>query len=93
MRWAADTWSAMREKGDPDEYQPSEKYASLEYVYISTDDSLAVLLRDLHRANNVPLDATALEEPGNIFCYFARLSDQREDGLQQCGVQLNSKES
>lgn len=74
---AADTWATMHEKGDPDEYQPSEKYASLEYVYVSTDHSLTVRLRNLHRATNLSVDATALEEPGTIFCYFAKLSDSK----------------
>jgi hypothetical protein len=78
---AADTWETMHEKGDPDDYQPSEKYASQEYVYISTDDDLAARLRDLHRANNLSLNAAALEEPEAIFCYFAKFSDSRKRRL------------
>jgi hypothetical protein len=73
----ASTWAGMRENGEPDEYQPSEKYASQEYVYISTDSELTARLRNLHRANNLPFNAAVLEEPGAIFCYFARLSDSR----------------
>src|SRR5579863_1184058 len=60
----ADTRAAMRETGEPDEYQPSEKYSSQEYVYISTDNELATRLRDLHRANNLPVNSAALKEPG-----------------------------
>ena len=78
---AADTWAAMLEKGDPIEYQPSEKYASQEYLYLSADDGLATRLRDLHRAHNLPLNASALEEPKAIFCYFAKLIDSRRQRL------------
>jgi hypothetical protein len=31
----------------------------------------------MHRANNPQLDTGALEEPSDIFCYFARFSDSR----------------
>ena len=73
----ADTWSAMQENGEPDEYEPSEKYASQEYVYIATDDDLAARLSNLHRASNLHLNAAALKEPRPIFCYFAKFSDAK----------------
>jgi hypothetical protein len=71
---AAETWAAMSENGDPDEYQPAEKHASQEYVIIEIDSEWATRLRNLHQANNLQLDTDALEEPGDVFCYFARFS-------------------
>jgi hypothetical protein len=74
---AAETWDAMSDNEDPEEYQPSEKYASQEYVYTPTESEMVARLRNLHRANNLTLDTTALEEPGDVSCYFARFSDAR----------------
>ena len=78
---AAETWGAMSDSDDPDEYQPSEKYGSQEYVYIPTDSDMASRLQNLHLANNLAIDATSLEEPRDIFCYFARFSDSRDRRL------------
>ena len=71
----ADTWEAMSRFEDPDEYQPSEKHSSQEYVHIATESELTERLRHLHQANNLPIDSTALDNPGMISCYFARFSD------------------
>jgi len=74
---AGDTWDALRENNDPDDYQPSEKYAPQEYVLVEIDTDWATRLRNLHLANNPALNATALEDPGDVFCYFARFTDSR----------------
>jgi hypothetical protein len=71
----------MRDNDDPDEYQPSEKHGSQEYVYILTNNELAARLRNLHRAVHIPINSAALEDPGTVFCYFARLVDSRERRL------------
>lgn len=75
---AAATWDAMeRQTKTPAKYEPSDKHASSEYVYLPLDDDLAAQMRKLHEANNLPVDATALSEPLSIFCYFARMTDRK----------------
>jgi hypothetical protein len=78
---AGETWEAMSEYGDPDEYQPSEKHASQEYLITEVDSDWTTRLRDLHHANNLQLGTGALEEPSDVFCYFARFSDSRDRRL------------
>lgn len=60
---------------DPARYQPSEKYGSVEYVYLPLDDALCDGLRALHDANNLEVDSGALGAPASLFCYFVRLVD------------------
>ena len=75
---AVSTWRAMQDNdGNPAEYQPSEKYASVEYVYLETNSDLATRANNLHTAIHLPLNADALEDPASLFCYFARMSDGR----------------
>lgn len=72
---AIETHRAMNETGDAEEYQPAEKYAAQEYVIASVDGDWGARVRTLHEADNLALDVTALEEPGDVFCYFARFAD------------------
>ncbi len=60
---------------EPATYEPSEKYASQEYVAVGLDDVLASDLRMLHDAANLPINAQALATPANVFAYFARFTD------------------
>lgn len=70
------TWAAMQEQAATlTRYEPSEKYAGCEYVYLPLTDHLAVRMHDLHTANNLPTDGHALGNPTEVFCYFARLTD------------------
>jgi len=72
----AATWSAMQKlTTNPPHYEPSEKYASHEYVYLPFGDDLAERMRQLHNAANLPTDSSALEQASKIFCYFVRLTD------------------
>ncbi len=72
------TWDAMQElSNDPPKYEPSEKYASSEYVHLPLGDDLAERIRVMHHANNLPMDANALADPANVFCYFARMTDRQ----------------
>src|SRR5688572_23391207 len=51
------TWATMQEQAvRPEKYEPSEKYASCEHVYLSLTDPLAARMRDLHTANNLPVN-------------------------------------
>jgi hypothetical protein len=76
------TWDVIQEsKLEPRPYEPSEKYASLDYVCLSIDSDLAKQLRDLHRATNLPMDMSALSDPPKVFCYFARMVDEQGRSL------------
>ena len=72
------TWEAMDEdKNGPAKYEPSEKHASTEYLYVAVSDDLAASVRERHEAANLPLDSHALDDPAVVFCYFARLTDNK----------------
>lgn len=73
---AVGTWDAMDELPDPTAiYEPSEKYASTELVTMPLSSDLADGIRELHEAQNLPLDTRALDGVSSIFCYFARITD------------------
>jgi GTP:adenosylcobinamide-phosphate guanylyltransferase len=79
---ASDTLNAMEQSGEsPTDYQPSEKYSGQEYVLSSLTEPYTAMLRSLHRANNLPVDASILDNPGAIYCYFARFKDSRNKRL------------
>lgn len=72
------TWDAMQKDEDgPAKYEPSEKHASTEYLYLPLSDGLATPIRDLHQAQNLPIDSRVLDNVGSMFCYFARLTDKK----------------
>ncbi|MDY0341700.1 MAG: DUF4868 domain-containing protein, partial [Coriobacteriia bacterium] len=63
------------------EYSPAEKPGSVEYVYLMLSDDLVGLLLDLHTAANININQKALDEPSEVFCYFARLTDAEDRKL------------
>lgn len=65
----------LRDTDEPPEYSPSEKHGSVEYLYLPTHHDLAASVRSLHAAENLDLDASALERSDEMFCYFVRLTD------------------
>lgn len=70
------TWAAMEGDEDgPTRYEPSEKHASTEYLTLPLSDGLASSLRTLHLAVNLDVEAGALSNPSDVFCYFVRLTD------------------
>jgi hypothetical protein len=72
------TWKLMEGIDEhPETYDPSDKHASQDHLIIPLDDELASHLRHLHEANNLPNNSDALDEPSGLFCYFARMTDQR----------------
>ncbi|HZH41893.1 MAG TPA: Kiwa anti-phage protein KwaB-like domain-containing protein [Gemmatimonadales bacterium] len=74
----ASTWESMqRDDGGPTQYEPSEKHGGTEYLYLPLKDDLAKSMRDLHDAANLPRNARALADPGAVFCYFARMTDNK----------------
>jgi hypothetical protein len=72
------TWDAMQQVDDgPAKYQPSEKHGSTDYLYLPLSDDLASAVRELHGAANLAMDGHALDDPAAVFCYFARLTDNK----------------
>jgi hypothetical protein len=79
---AAATWHAMKDIASaPVRYEPSEKHATTEYLYLPLADDMARRMRELHQANNLSIGANALSDPGPVFCYFARLTDDKRRRL------------
>lgn len=73
---AVETWRAMqRNTGTPGRYEPSEKHGGTEHLYLPVDDALATAMQMLHAAVNLPVDARALADPSDLYCYFARMTD------------------
>lgn len=70
-----------KDEDGPRKYEPSEKHGATEYLYLPLKDNLAASLRKLHQGANLPIDATALTNPADVFCYFARLTDKRQRRL------------
>lgn len=76
------TWDAMiRDEDGPVKYEPSEKHSATEYLYLPLDDDLATSVRALHVAATLDIDAAALSDPAPVFCYFARLTDDKKRRL------------
>lgn len=57
-------------------YQPSEKHAGIEYLYLPLSNELAQTMKGLHEATNITINSNALDNTTEIFCYFARFTDQ-----------------
>lgn len=76
------TWAAMKhDKDGPVKFEPSEKHAGTEYLYLPVGDALATPVRDLHQATALDIDTAALSDPSDVFCYFARLIDAKQRRL------------
>ncbi len=76
------TWDGMQKDQDgPAKYEPSEKHGSTEYLTLSLGDEMASSVRELHEATNVDIEGAALDEPSDVFCYFARLTDTKKRRL------------
>ena len=76
------TWDAMQNDEDgPAKYQPSEKHGSTEYLYLPLEDTMASSVRAVHEATNLDIEGGSLDEPGEVFCYFVRLTDKNKRRL------------
>ena len=72
------TWNALENCEDGlARYEPSEKYGSMECLYLPLQHEMATAIKTLHEAANLPTNSSALNDPSNIFCYFARLTDNK----------------
>ena len=65
----------------PENYQPSEKYASTEHLILALSDDMAISIRELHNAANIEEDASALDSADDCFAYYARFTDSQNRKL------------
>lgn len=76
------TWREMRnEGGDGSPYEPSEKHATKEYLYVPISHDEVRALGDLHEANNLPLHGGLMRDADAFSCYFARFVDGKGRSL------------
>jgi len=54
---------------EPSPYEPAEKYASQEHLYVPLEDELAATMRELYEAESLTTDSNALSDPSAVFCY------------------------
>jgi len=80
MLWA--TWRAMqRDEDGPVPYEPSEKHGGTEYLILPLEAEMASSVRRLHESHNLDVTNNALDDPSDVFCYFARLTDTKSRRL------------
>jgi len=72
------TWQALDalEEG-PQLYEPGEKHAPTEYLYVPLDSPLARLLRDIHEAAILQIVPNAMRDARSVNFYFCRMQDTR----------------
>jgi len=76
------TWEAMqRDEEGPAKYEPSEKHGSTEYLTLPLSDDMASSVRALQDAVNLDIETAVLDDPADVFCYFARLTDKKKRRL------------
>jgi hypothetical protein len=76
------TWQNMKAaEEEPSKYEPSNKYGSVEYVYLPISDDASVNFRNLHLATNLQVNSSALELLDEVFCYFVRVTDVNQRKL------------
>lgn len=79
---AMDTWKEMeRIAGDPEVYDPAEEPSGRDHLILPLTDPLAIPFRDLYEARSFNPDNAALDEPGQVFSYYAQFTDSNGDRL------------
>lgn len=71
------TRDELKAAGDAATYDPGEKYASQENLRLPLDSELASNVMKIHEATNLPSEPKALSDPAEVFCYFARMRDNK----------------
>lgn len=73
---------------DPAEYEPSEKHGTTEHLRLPLEGELALRIRWIHEANNLPVNGRVLSNPSDISFYFARIVDG--EGNRTTGIRRAS---
>lgn len=62
VEMAKATVEIMNKNGlSPTLYQPSEKHAGIEYLYLPSSDQMAQTMKELHEALNLPINSNVLK--------------------------------
>ncbi|MCO7245838.1 Kiwa anti-phage protein KwaB-like domain-containing protein [Halomonas sp. Mc5H-6] len=70
------TKDEMEKIGDaPSNYEPSEKYSTIEFLTLPLDDGLVENLKRFHDAVNIEEDAGAFDHMEDCFAYYTKVSD------------------
>lgn len=84
-----ETWEAIeKHEVGPQEFEPSEKHSGTEYLFVRHSEIQDTFFRNLHEAQNMTRDASAINHPSRIFCYFTRIKDKhgcKVTGLRRAG--------
>jgi hypothetical protein len=75
-----ETQNQMEQKEDhPSDYEPSEKYSSLEYLTLSLSNELVKELKILHESENLDENINAFNDMERCFAYFVKLTDDNDN--------------
>lgn len=75
-----ETQKQMEQKEDhPSEYEPSEKYSSIEYLTLSLSNELVKELKILHESVNLDENINAFNDMERCFAYFVKLTDDNDN--------------
>lgn len=79
---AVETLRKMSELEDgPRLYEPSEKYANMEHIYLPSGSDYGAKFIELHEADSLKVDNGALKSPEKLIFYFARFTDGKNRRL------------
>lgn len=75
-----ETQNQMEQKEDhPSDYEPSEKYSSIEYLTLSLSNELVKELKMLHESVNLDENINAFNDMERCFAYFVKLTDDNDN--------------
>ena len=77
------TWERLHEvSGIPDLYDPSNESSGLRHLTVPIDDDMVELFRDVNDADQFdPGGGVLVGQPRQVFCYFAKFTDENGDRL------------
>ena len=64
------TWELLSSQEGPTEYNPAEKYAGMEQVYLPLTSTSDTFLPELYAAGRLPHFLGSLRSSAKIFCYL-----------------------
>ena len=77
-------------EGDPEQYQPSEKYSNTEKLFIPLNNENLASLRELYNQNNIPIANVALGEIASSISYYFAIFRHQNGSKQICVKRPNT---
>jgi hypothetical protein len=77
-------------EGEPDQFQPSEKYAATEKLIIPLNNENLNSLRELYNQNNIPIADVALGQIANSITYYFAIF-RHNNGSKQIAIKRPSQ--